>query len=342
MKKVLNSWAALSLIAIFFSISANIATIQAAFGTSPPWVKNDKLLPGSTLEETVYLSRSDAQGAVKIDAKITGDEEIKAWTTIENRDSLIMPSGQNLLPMKVTVTVPEDAKLGDYKGGIFVIMGPADDEETLGGGQIAIALGGNISVELTVIDNEINDYRIKSANVAPQEPDEPFAVNVAVSNTGNTPVSEVEGEIDIYEAGGTEAVKTLAFQPLNEPLEFNETRDMEMVFDDYRPAAGDYNVDVKAFKDGEIIYENRVVKQVRTEPIPVISPEDAMAGHGGTAQVVKSPDKTEKTILTPNRLYAVIVLMVVGLSLVIFAVYRIMTVTKGIKLNWGRKNGRKK
>ena len=66
------------LLGLFFSVPLTLA----AFGVSPPWVKTDLLLPGDTFEQTVYLSRSDATEAMRIEAMINGDEVLKNWISI--------------------------------------------------------------------------------------------------------------------------------------------------------------------------------------------------------------------------------------------------------------------
>ena len=288
MRKILNSLASLTLIALCVSVFSNIAVTQAAFGTSPPWIKNDVILPGSTLTEVINLSRSDASKAMKIKLRMDGDEELLKWIDIQDADNLIMHEGQAILPMTVVIDVPQDAALKSYKGGIYVTLAPIAPDSTKGG-EVAITLGAHISVDITVIKDEITDYQVKSASVKTQEDSEPFAVNVTVKNTGNTDIDDVEGEIQVYDKSNSEVVKTLAFVPLEEPVTFNETKEVEMIFPDYKPEPGDYWVDVKASKNGEMIYEDRLPQKVETEIIPVITPEDVLVS-------AMTPEQEKKSI----------------------------------------------
>ena len=46
---------ALALMGLGVSIASNVLHSEAAFGTSPPWVRNDHLLPGTTFQQIVNL-----------------------------------------------------------------------------------------------------------------------------------------------------------------------------------------------------------------------------------------------------------------------------------------------
>jgi len=123
---------------------------------------------------------------------------------------------------------------------------------------------------------EISDFSVRSVVVEQQEIDDPFEVTVTVQNTGNTELASIEGGIDVYKKDDTEKLKALSFIQPKTPLAFNETRELKMVYTDFKPEPGSYWVDVEATKDGETVYENRLFKQVKEEEIPVIMPEDAM------------------------------------------------------------------
>lgn len=97
----------LAVVGLSVSLTSNVPPSEAAFGTSPPWVRNDHLLPGSTYEQIINLSRNDLEADMKVNVRITGDKEIANWLKIENQNRLIMKKGENILPMKVTVQVPK-------------------------------------------------------------------------------------------------------------------------------------------------------------------------------------------------------------------------------------------
>ena len=250
--------------------------LNAAFGTSPPWVKNDHMLPGTTYEETINLSRSDADQAVRANIQITGDEKLKEWITIPNQDNLVMKAGQGFLPMKVIVEVPERAELRNYKGGIFITMQKvvADD---LGGGQVGIALGGNVSVDITVTGTRIVDYKVLSISNSPISEGNPLSIKVKTQNLGNVSIDQVEGQVEVYDKTQSVKLKTLDFLPLDDSIAPDETNITRMFFEDTILDPGEYWLFVKATKDDEVIYENRIQQEITKAVIPVVTPEDAMA-----------------------------------------------------------------
>jgi len=325
MRKLINSLACFTAIALFVSIFSNITTTQAAFGTSPPCVKNYLLLPGSALEEVINLSRNETDTEMKVKIRTDGDEDLIKWITIEDRENLIMRTGQAILPMKVIINVPEDATPKSYTGSIFVTLSSVREGDSLGGGEVAIALGAHISVDISVISDEITDYEIKSASVEPMEEDDPFSIVVKVENTGNTNINDVEGQIEVYDRASDKTVKTLDFMPLNEPVSFNEIKEVEMVYKDYMPEIGEYWVAVKATKDGETAYEERFLQTVSAEIIPVITPED----------VLNSSENDKATAIKKrNNIYLIFGMAGFGFALIAFiGIIAILVLKKRAKNN---------
>lgn len=259
------------------SIFSYIANSKAAFGTSPPWVKNDHMLPGTSFEQVINLSRSDTDKAVKANVQLTGDEQLIKWLNIENIDDLIMRKGQTTLPMKVTVNVPKKAELKNYRGGIFITL-KAVDPDTLGGGQVGIALGANITVDITVIGDKVIDYRVISVLNNPIEEKNPLSIKVQVKNLGNVSINEVKGKVDIYDETQSVLIKSLDFLPLDDAIAPDETQIARMIFEDTILEPGDYWLFIEASKDGKVVYENRLKQQITKIITPIITPEDAMFG----------------------------------------------------------------
>lgn len=265
------------LIALVISIFTNITASWAAFGVSPPWLKNDVLLPGSTIRETIYLTRNITDQAMKAEIKITGNEKVVEWVTIPNQDNLIMRAGEQVLPMLAIINIPEDAESGTYTGSILITLNPLTEDNGLESGQVGITLGAYASVELTVVDEAITDYAVNSVSLQEQEEPEPFSVNVNVKNTGNTEINELEGQIQVVDRSNGEIVKTLAFLPPSDPIAFNETEEVAMVYNDFVPEKGEYLVEIEATKDGETIYKDRLVQKVGLEPEPAVITETSWA-----------------------------------------------------------------
>lgn len=144
------------------------------------------------------------------------------------------------------------------------------------GGTVAITLGANISVELSVVGDKILSYRIQSISVSPLEEGMPFQLAVELENTGNVDVTELNGQVDIYDEKETQVLKTLTFGALSSPLSPNEKGKMLIPFGDFKLDPGSYWAQVKVYKGKEVIYENRLYQQVTAKVVPVVTPESAL------------------------------------------------------------------
>ena len=118
-------------------------TLAAAFGIAPPWIINENLKPGSNFVYKIDLNTNDPAQDMVVNTKLTGDPEVVEWLTIRNQDTLVMPAGEQHVPMYVDIHIPADAKVGKYKGDIGVRVVPKNTKEN---GDVSIFLGGHIAV----------------------------------------------------------------------------------------------------------------------------------------------------------------------------------------------------
>lgn len=257
----------LAMMGMIVTLGTHAPQSQAAFGTSPPWVRNDHLLPGTTYEQIINLSRNEADMDMKVTVRIEGDKEIMKWLQIENQKNLVMKKGQTSLPMKVTVKVPSKAALKNYRGGIFVTLESIENASQQGG-NVAIKLGAHILVELSVIGDKITDYRIKSISLDTLEKGQPFHLNIEIENLGNTEITDVTGQIDIYDRKETGIIKSLTFGKLTQPISPDEITRTSVIFNDLMLDPGEYWIVAKIFKNEKVIYENRLYQKVNEEAAP--------------------------------------------------------------------------
>ncbi|MCK5616498.1 hypothetical protein KAR91_82310 [Candidatus Pacearchaeota archaeon] len=275
----------LILAGFFVSFSgSDVPVSEAAFGTSPPWVMNDHMLPGTTYEQIINLSRSDVSKAMEVSLRFDGDKNLLKSMKVENEDDLIIKSGEKTLPMKVTVKVPRRAALKNYRGGIFVTVEPVQDEVQRGG-NVAIKLGAHIAVNITVVGDKLVDYRVKSANVSPLTEEDYFRLNVEVENLGNTEISELNGQVDIYNEEETEILNTLTFGQIADVVSPDDIVRTQVYFEDYYLEPGSYWVVAKFFKDNELVYENRLHQKIDPKVVPVVTSDDSQTKKPSIAQV---------------------------------------------------------
>lgn len=257
---------------MYIAAGVNAPRSEAAFGTSPPWVRNNHLLPGTTYEQIINLSRNEADMDMKVSVRIEGDKEILKWLQIEDQDSLVMKKGQTSLPMKVSVKVPAKAALKDYRGGIFVTLESIADGSQQGG-NVAIKLGAHILVELSVVGDKVTDYRVKSISLDTLNKGQPFHLNIEIENLGNTEIDDVTGQVDIYDKKETGIIKSVTFGKLHEAVSPDSIIRTFVPFPDLILDPGEYWVVAKIFKDTKVIYENRLYQKVNEAVVAAVTPD---------------------------------------------------------------------
>lgn len=256
---LLKKLASMSLIAIFlfFSIGLFFET-HASFGTSPPWIRNNNMLPGTSFEQVINLSRLDVDQDMQIKVRYEGDKRLEKWLTIENEGNLIMKKGQFRFPLKARIDVPEDAPIQTYRGGIFLILEPMEVEQT---GNVGINLGAHVIVEVNVIGDRVVDYQIKSVNLDPLEEGDAFYVNFHLFNDGNTDLKALNGEVLIYDKHQEVLIRELELGRLEDAILPKETKRTKAIYNKTKLKEGRYVVLVKVFKKGEEIF-NKTFNQL--------------------------------------------------------------------------------
>lgn len=192
---------------MFLGLSASVA--QAGFGITPPYVKNTSLTRNSTYEQQILMVRSEPDTALS--AQITIDApEIEDWIEIVEGREILLPVGEQKVPMTVRVQVPSDADFKQYEGVIRIKTSRADNE--LAGGSVNISLGAQVDIGLTVIDKEIKDFRVRKIDISDLNEGHkvgwlyfPGKINfrMLIENIGNVPVAPSRVLFRIYDSTGT-------------------------------------------------------------------------------------------------------------------------------------------
>lgn len=151
-----------SLIAVIILLGtlAVVRPIFAGFGISPPYVKNQQLVPGSKYEQQIVLLRSSAEDDLKATIKVNAPD-IASWIVLNQGEEFVLPKGQVQVPMTVTVTVPPNAPLGNYKGSLNIRISSL--KENAGG--VAIALGARADIDLTVTNIDFADFMVRKVDI---------------------------------------------------------------------------------------------------------------------------------------------------------------------------------
>lgn len=135
-------------------------SVSAGFGISPPYLKNSQLTPGSKYEQQIMLLRSSAEDELTAEVKINAPE-IASWITIDKGTEFPLPKGMVQVPMLVTVNVPKNAELGNYKGSINIRISSGANATN----GVAIALGARIDVDLALTNVANSDFIVRVASI---------------------------------------------------------------------------------------------------------------------------------------------------------------------------------
>jgi hypothetical protein len=189
-------------------VSLGIDEAHAGFGITPPYVKNTSLTRNSIYEQQILLVRSDPtdpqQAEIVIDAP-----ELAGWLEIVEGTPIDLPSGLQKVPMTVRVRVPADAEFKEYTGAIRIRTLPA--EGALARGSVNISLGARVDIALTVIDRQIEDFRVRKISVAELNEGSKLGwlffpgkirFDMLIENTGNVDISPSRVEFRIFDRSG--------------------------------------------------------------------------------------------------------------------------------------------
>ena len=185
--------------------------VSAGFGVSPPKILEDRLVPGSHFERTIFLVQGSPEADVDIIVSIDS-EDIKEWITFAEGDHFTIPAGVQQFPLHVTIAVPDDTELDIYRAYIRV---STDPEKVVSAGEVAISIGGRIDVELTVGDDVFEEFEVKRIQIPDIRERKPLRAILTILNTGNVPSGPASVSYELFNKFGE---IRLAFSEITENL----------------------------------------------------------------------------------------------------------------------------
>lgn len=229
-----------------------------AFGVSPPFVTNSRLVKGSRFETVIYLVQGQPTENLEVKAEFDLPVKIKNWLTIDKGESFIIPAGVQQFPIKVAVTVPKDADFGSYKGFLRINTVPKRAE----GQQIAISVGARIDINFTVGENVVTDFNVRKINILDIREDDDPAVEVTIENTGNVPTAPERATFDLFDKYGEIRLGFAQAEDIPEIQPF-ETKTFTLTFPiNIALSRGEYWGSVNLYRDGNSVKELRTIFNV--------------------------------------------------------------------------------
>lgn len=194
---------------LFYGASVNIAF--AGFGITPPYVHNDTLRPGSEYTQEIIIVRSDPVEDLNAELALNLPA-IESWFSFDKGLKFLLPKGESQVKMHVTIRVPDDVNLGQYKGNIRIRTSSLQTQST----GVSLALGAQIDVQLKVVD-KIFDFEVRRVELFEAEEgykkfwlDFPGKIKFAmhIENTGNVPATPYNVSMQIYDVTGQQLLET--------------------------------------------------------------------------------------------------------------------------------------
>jgi hypothetical protein len=264
----------LSLAFLLFLFSAS--PVFAGFGITPPYVRNDRLTPGSVFEQQIILVRSDP--VEDLQATITVNTPgIESWISIDRGKEFILPKGQLQVPIVITVRVPKDAAYESHTGAIRIRTASL---VTPTGAGVSIALGAQVDVALTVVD-KVYDFSVRKIRLSDLEEGVrkwglffPGKIRfyITAENTGNTPFGPTRVQFDIYDSDRETFLERIENTNKLERIDPFATKEILAELPTRLPV-GLYSATYTIYKNEEIAQQNEVTLS--------INPLGTVAGYEG-------------------------------------------------------------
>lgn len=301
--------------------------MAAAFGISPPWIVNENLKRGSSFVYVIDLNTNDPAQDMMVSTVITGDAEVLDWLTIRGQKNLMMPKGEEHVPMYVEVNIPPDARLGKYEGDISITVSPKSYNSPTGG--VGILLGGHVSVQLQVIDYNVTDFWVKRASFQPVIAGETVTVGLVVKNLGNTVLSDVQLNIRVSDYKTGEFITEVSASKLDDLIYPQTVKETAVALPLKDLPVGQYWMEIQAFKGAESVYQNKLFLGIEKSPLNNDLETAVTVGEQGARAVAPAGgvalDQTTVNLTTTVTVRAPLTNQLIGLMIVLMIVLIVIT-----------------
>ena len=254
-----------------FAVAPN--GLEAGFGITPPYVENAELTRNSIYEQRIMLVRGnpafDMNAEISVDVPGAND-----WITIEPGREVLLPAGEQRVPIVVRLQIPNNARYDQYTGHIR-IRTRAVDEGDRGGGAVSIALGAQVNVDIHVIDRVIREFEIRRASIADfneartvwwLEYPGKMVLSMDLKNTGNVPVAPSRVTVDIYDTRGEEHLERIEHTNRIRRVDPFKTDKVEAHLPSHLPA-GSYRGRFSIYNGDEVVREGELSFGIRAGTI---------------------------------------------------------------------------
>ena len=230
---------------------------HAGFGVSPPLIKEDRLVKGISFERVIYLVQGNPDRDVPIELAVNSD--ISGWISFPQGMPITIPAGVQQYPLVVRIEVPQDAELGVYKGDIRITAVPDKADES---GEVAIALGGLVKIDITVGEGVIYDFAVKQIKLLDIKEGQAPRARIDIVNSGNVPAGPDTVTFELFNKFGEIRLAYAENTSFKDIPVFSEGGDTLSFPMNIYLAPGEYWGHVKVYKNEELLSEQKTVFNV--------------------------------------------------------------------------------
>ena len=226
-----------------------------------------------------------------------------------------MPKGETKVPITVSINVPAQANFGRYRGNIKLLTNSLREPE---GGQVALAFGALIDVDINVVAMKIVNYNVRGIKVYDTEEDykflflnPPSVVRFAmqIENRGNVKSSPTKILLTLYNNDKTEILHTIETTRVPKVDPF-KTEWVTARMPAYLKA-GSYQAFYQIFRDDQVIQEGETHLSVNPR---------------GTVTDYEDPTFFDLSAADKIKVVAVVIILC---AMVFFIVFGIVKAVKG-------------
>jgi hypothetical protein len=229
----------------------------AAFGISPPFLNADHLAPGTKYVQTVYLVQDQPNTDLNIQAALQMSQPASSWVSIDKGFNFVIPAGTRQFPVEITISVPQNAGLGIYHGNLTFTTEPSS------AGQVTIALGAQVAINLTVGTGTFEKYSVPLITFPDIDEGQSPIVDVKFENDGNVPESfdgATYALYDQYDSVQLAYVQKSDGFPTTPPFTIEDYK-IQFPLDFYL-GIGEYWGVVNFYKNGQVVASQKTVFNV--------------------------------------------------------------------------------
>lgn len=312
----------LAMIMVIFVSSVGVA--KAGFGISPPYIINKNLVPGSFLEQDIFLVQSQPDQALNVSATVDAPE-IAGWIKIENGNNFQIPAGVQQFPVKIDIAVPSNSQLKEYTGKITLSTSPAGEKKS----GVSVVLGAEVKIDLTVTSIKVSNFSIQNFQIPDAREGSPIEFVIKVKNDGNVdngPTKVALTFFDQYHSAQLGQVE----KDITEKVGPFQTKDISVDFPNNNFKSGSYWADVKVYSGDKIVVDSKLVFNV------------------GTPQVNQAKSASKNLLTIPNLakvpmqfyLIAAVAIIIILVIAIIIVLVKLKRQRNKIKIN--KEDGNKK